>query len=45
MMEAMASLSQDVGVQKACVALGVARASFYRCGASLLWRMRQKRSL
>jgi len=30
MMEAMASLSQEVGVQKACVALGVARASFYR---------------
>jgi len=29
-MEAMASLSQDVGVQKACGALGVARASFYR---------------
>ena len=29
-MQAMASLSQDVGVQKACVALGVARASFYR---------------
>jgi putative transposase len=30
MMEAMASLSEDVGVQKACLALGVARASFYR---------------
>ena len=29
-MEALASLSQDVGVQKACGALGVARASFYR---------------
>ena len=30
-MEAMASLSQDdVGAQKACVALGVGRASFYR---------------
>ena len=29
-MEAMASLSQEVGVQKACVALGVAIASFYR---------------
>ena len=29
-MGAMASLSQEVGVQKACVALGVARASFYR---------------
>ena len=29
-MEAMASLSQEVGVQKACAALGVARASFYR---------------
>ena len=29
-MEAMASLSQEVGVQKACVALGVGRASFYR---------------